>query len=82
MNLIISNRNQDYQKFIAEALNTFEDYNIKGLAIVALTDNENLTGYWNMELKDKLTAENEIRFDVLDDFITVNKDRYFECEED
>lgn len=53
---------------MAKALSTFEDYNIKGIAIVALADNENLTGYWHMDLGNKITAETEIRFDVLDEF--------------
>ena len=31
-----------------------------------------------MDLHDKLTAENELRFDVIDEFLQVNQDRYFE----
>lgn len=78
MNVIISDKKQQgYEGFIAETLNTFEQYNIKGIAVVALTDTETLTGYWNMSLKDKVTAETEIRYDVLDSFIMANKDRYF-----
>lgn len=82
MNIILSDKNPDYTSFISEALNAFEKYNVKGIAIVAITDTENLTGYWNMDLRDKLTAENEIRFDVLDEFIKNNSDRYFESEEE
>lgn len=78
MNVIISNKKQDYTKFIAEALNEFEKHNVKSIAIVALCENDNLIAYWNMDLHDKLTAENELRFDVIDEFLQVNKDRYFE----
>ena len=82
MNAIVSDKeNQEYTGFIVETLNTFESHNIKGIAIVALTDDETLTGYWNMSLRDKATAENEIRYDVLDEFILNNKDRYAENEE-
>lgn len=79
---IISDKQQEeYTGFITETLNTFQNHNIRGIAIVALTDDETLTGYWNMNLRDKATAENEIRYDVLDEFILNNKDRYAENEE-
>lgn len=79
MVVIISDKQQqEYTGFMAETLTLFEQENIKGIAIVALTDNETLTGYWNMNLKDKATAENEIRYDVIDQLIMANKDRYFE----
>lgn len=76
MNLIISDNQKDYSQFLLELMNVLEEYEVKGIAVVALTPNENLTGYWNMDLKDKLTAENEIRFDNIDEFIRVNFDRY------
>ena len=81
MNIIISNEKQDYTEFIAKALNEFEHHEVKGIAIVALCEDENLTGYWNMNLYNKLTAENEIRFDTFDEFLRVNQDRYFGDEE-
>lgn len=76
LNLIISDNQKDYSQFLLEPMNVLEEYEVKGIAVVALTPNENLTGYWNMDLKDKLTAENEIRFDNIDEFIRVNFDRY------
>lgn len=77
MIFIMSDKQQDYQAFMAETLQTLADYNIRGVAIVALTDDETLTGYWNMSLRDKSQAETEIRCDVIDGLIMANKDRYF-----
>ena len=82
MNIIISDNKKEYSMFLAEVMNVFEDYEIKGIAIVAITPEENLTGYWNMSLKDKLTAENEIRFDNIDEFIKNNIDRYIDGSEE
>ena len=77
MTIIISDKQQqEYAGFMAETLSLFENHDIKGVAIVALTDEETLTGYWNMCLKDKSIAESEIRYDVIDSFLLVNKDRY------
>ena len=56
MNIITSTSDKPYREFFVEALNTFEKYNITGIAIVGLTDGENLTGYWRMSLRDKETA--------------------------
>lgn len=81
MNIIVSDKKQDYVEFMTKALNTFQKYPVKGIAIVALCDEENITGYWNMSLHDKLTAENELRFDVIDEFIQTNKERYIEGDE-
>ena len=76
MNIIVSDKNQDYHAFFAEALNACEGREVKGIALVILTDDENLTGYWNMNIYDKTRAETEIRFDAFDDFFNVNKERY------
>lgn len=81
MIVIISNKSQKYTDFISEGLNELEKHNVKGIALVAICDDENLTGYWNMNLHKKLTAENEIRFDVMDTFLKANKDRYFSEDE-
>ena len=78
MNIIASTSDKPYRKFFAEALNTFEKYNITGIAIIGLTDSENLTGYWRMSLLDKETAKTEIGYDCIDEFIKNNADRYFE----
>lgn len=79
MAIIIDNKHQDYHVFIAKALEMFKDYNVKGIAIVALTDSvEALSGYWNMDVGDKVRAETHIRFDAIDGFIQANKERYEE----
>ena len=81
MTIIISDKQQqEYAGFMAETLSLFESHDIKGIAIVALTGEETLTGYWNMCLKDKSIAESEIRYDVIDGLILANKDRYFSEE--
>lgn len=76
MNIIASTSKQPYTQFVAEMLNTLEQYNVKGIAVVVLADNENLSGYWNMSLYDKSRAKNEIEFDCIDEFIKTNIDRY------
>lgn len=81
MNIIISDKKQDYAEFMTEVLNTFQKHKINGIAVIALCDDENLTGYWNMSIYDKLTAENELRFDAIDEFIKVNRDRYLGDDE-
>ena len=80
MNIIASTSKQPYVEFVADMLNRFEKYNINGIAIVALTDKDNLTAYWNMDLYDKTTAKTELEFDCIDAFIKINADRYSETE--
>lgn len=80
MNVIVSTSEQPYTQFMAEAMNTFEDYNIKGIAIVALTDGDTLTGYWNMNLDDRAKVKTEVEFDCIDEFMKRNIDRYIDYE--
>ncbi len=80
MNVIVSTSEQPYTQFMAEAMNTFEDYNIKGIAIVALTDGDTLTGYWNMNLDDRAKVKAEVEFDCIDEFMKRNIDRYIDYE--
>lgn len=85
MTIITSTKQEEYHKFIAETLSSFEEYKIKGIAIVALTDKETLTGYWNMDLNQRAEAETAIRYDVIDGLIMANRERYFpetDCTDD
>lgn len=82
MNVILSSSNEDYTKFIAEMLNMLENYTVKGIAIQVLTNEEVLTGYWNMSLKDKEQAKANIGYDCIDEFIRSNADRYGFYEEE
>ena len=78
---LVSDKSTDYTKFLAETIEEFTKHNIKGIAIVGITDsNYELTGYWNMKLRDKLQAENAVRFDAFDDFLKSNSGRY--CNDD
>ncbi len=76
MNIIASTSKQPYVEFIAEVLNEFEQHNICGIAVVALCDDCNLTGYWNMSLNKKEMAKTEINHDCIDELIKNNADRY------
>lgn len=78
MNIITSTKNSLYNEFLAESLDKFEKYDIKGIAIVALTDKETFTGYWDMSLADMSKAKSEIEFDIIDRYFTENADRYEE----
>jgi len=77
--IIVSDKqNQPYTEFIAGALEALEGQDVTGIAIVALCKGEAMTGYWNMSLRDKAQAETEIRYDTIDQFLLVNKERYLE----
>lgn len=74
--VVFSSKQSDYASFINETLDQLEDYNVKGLAVVALTENDDLTAYWHMSVRDKAIAESAIRYDAIDSVILANRDRY------
>lgn len=82
MNIITSTKNSPYNEFILDLLNKLEQVHVNGIAVVILTDNENMTGYWNMNTNDLAIAKTELEFDVIDRFIMVNSDRYFNAEDE
>lgn len=82
MNMITSTSKQPYNDFILDLLNKLEQVHVNGIAVVVLTDNENMTGYWNMDTNDLAIAKTELEFDTIDRFIMVNSDRYFGAEDE
>lgn len=82
MNMITSTSKQPYNDFILDLLNKLEQVHVNGIAVVILTDNENMTGYWNMDTNDLAVAKTELEFDTIDRFIMVNSDRYFGAEDE
>jgi hypothetical protein len=82
MNIIATTNNSPYNKFILDMLNRIEQVHVNGIAVVILTDNENMTGYWNMDTNDLAIAKTELEFDMIDRFIMVNSDRYFNAEDE
>lgn len=82
MNIIATTNNSPYNKFILDMLNRIEQVHVNGIAVVILTDNENMTGYWNMNTNDLAIAKTELEFDMIDRFIMVNSDRYFNAEDE
>lgn len=82
MNIITSTKNSPYNDFILDMLNKLEQVHVNGIAVVILTDNENMTGYWNMNTNDLAIAKTELEFDTIDRFIMVNSDRYFNAEDE
>lgn len=82
MNIITSTKNSPYNEFILDLLNKLEQVHVNGIAVVILTDNENMTGYWNMNTNDLAIAKTELEFDMIDRFIMVNSDRYFNAEDE
>lgn len=82
MNIITSTKNSPYNDFILDMLNKLEQVHVNGIAVVILTDNENMTGYWNMDTNDLAIAKTELEFDTIDRFIMVNSDRYFGAEDE
>lgn len=81
MNIITGTKNSPYNEFILDMLNKLEQVHVNGIAVVILTDNENMTGYWNMDTNDLAVAKTELEFDTIDRFIMVNSDRYFGAED-
>lgn len=79
--IIITDVPKDYTSFLSEAINFISENDVKGIALVAVTEEDNLTSYWNMSLRDKERAEMAIRHDVTDQFIMANIDRYKESIE-
>ena len=83
MTIIIEDSSKDYTEFIAKTLDALSRAQVAGIALVALiNDTEELTAYWNMGLRDKLQAENALRFDAFDTFLLNNVDRYAPKEGD
>lgn len=78
MNIITSTSSKPYNEFFMETLNEFEKYNVRALAVIALTDDTQqvLTGYHNMSLLDKQIAKDNLEFDIIDEFLRNNADRY------
>jgi len=69
----------EYQEFIAQAVEEFSKYKVTKIAIIAFIedeDSESLSGYWNMNHRDKIQAESVIRYDAIDDFMKANAGRY------
>jgi hypothetical protein len=73
---------------MAETLELLSTDKVNGIAVICLCgDGVSKTAYWNMGLQEKAVAEQEIRFDTIDDMIMSNADRYFPddlmgCEND
>lgn len=79
MNIITSDKNKPYNAHISETLNVIENYNVKGIATVILTeDGETLTAYWNMDVEDKGVAEMHIRSDFIDQLVQSNMQKYID----
>lgn len=75
--IIVSDKqNQPYTEFMANTLEAMEGQDVTGIAVVILCKGDTMTGYWNMSLRDKAQAETEIRYDVIDQFILANQERY------
>lgn len=79
MTMIVMDSNQPYTEFITQSLDELSKHSVNGIALVALVDDSyELTSYWNMTLRNKLQAENALRFDSMDEFILANRERYLE----
>ena len=68
-NWILDTENKEYREFMQEALNMMEKMEVVGIAIIALTPDNTLTGYWEMELGDMQTAKDQIELDIIDKYL-------------
>ena len=75
--VFISKDKKNYDEWLLETVEVLRKNKIKSIAIVALLkDNTAITGYYNMGINEKVITKNEINFDIIDDFLIANKDRY------
>lgn len=83
---IISDKQpKEYSGWLAESLEALEEVEVKGLALIALVNDENAsayTAYWRMNLANRAQAEIHLRYDVMDAFISANIDRWLNPEDD
>lgn len=80
MGRIIDFPGDDYNAFLDNTAKVLSEYNIKGIAVVALLDNDDtvLTGYWNMGQVEKSYAAVHIQADAISQMIENNIDKYIE----
>ena len=58
-------------------INQINFENVDKLAVVAFKKDGTVEcGYFNMTLRDKTEVKQQIEFDIIDDFIRINGDRY------
>lgn len=75
---------EDWASFLAEGIQELSRYKVRGVAMVALLEpgpdgeNEVMTGYHNMNLRDKQEAASHIQADVTDGIVRANMRRYLE----
>lgn len=75
--IIFSNQmQQPYSEWITEALQTLGERKPKAIGIVALCDEETVTGYWEADCMDKATMAQHIQADYIDELVSVNFKKY------
>lgn len=83
--IITDNNDQDFNNFITRAVDDLKNIPKVKCAVIVAMDGEGNTYhcYHNMTLRDRVIAKQEIEFDIIDNFIKVNLDRYrsYDCEE-
>jgi len=69
---------REYTSFISQTLDRLKQYDVRSLAIVALTNGEDdsVTAYWNASLNDIIKSKDVIEYDAIDRFIEANLQRY------
>lgn len=76
--IIIDEDGREYTSFISQTLDRLKQYDVRSLAIVALTNGEDdsVTAYWNASLNDIIKSKDVIEYDAIDRFIDANLQRY------
>ena len=83
MTAIVTDKPRKYTKFFSETLDRLNEKQIDGIAIAAICKDGTVeTGYWNMDLRDKVTVHTNIQYDCIDQFLRVNKDRYLSDDDE
>ena len=73
--IIIDEDGREYTSFISQTLDRLNQYDVRSLAIVALTNGEDdsVTAYWNASI---IKSKDVIEYDAIDRFIEANLQRY------
>ena len=69
MNIITSTGNKPYNEFFSEALDYMEKYNIKGIALIILTDNYDEYKKYLISVHEKMKKESYETTNILKDIL-------------
>jgi hypothetical protein len=67
---------QPYGEWLTDSLQAIAGRKPKSIAIIALCEDEALTGYWNSNCEDKATMLQHLQADYIDGLVRANFSKY------